>query len=138
MNWKTVRLTLSTTILAFAVALAGWGIYGMRTFEDESGWGYDPRFFIFDSAVAPFFWGCVLLLIGYFMRFHFRLYAVILLAAINFALLGWQRISQRNYQLDADFFTELIAVCAVPFFLMILDRYVQRVYDFVRQKAGHG
>ena len=138
MSWKSVRLPLSTATLAFAVGLSAWGIYGIVTFVDSSGSGYDPRFFIFDNGFYPFFWGCLLLLIGYFMRFRFRLHALSLLAIIDFVVLGWKQITWRKQQLDADFFSELIAACAVLFVLMILDRYVQRAYDFVCQKARRG
>lgn len=135
MNWKAARLTLSTSILAFALALATWGLYGMATFEDESGWGHDPRFFIFDSAVAPFFWGSVLLLMGYLMRFHFRLHALSLLAVFFLSAMVWGEYRLSKKPLGAEFFYVLLAVCAVLVVLAVLDRYIQKASDFLLRKA---
>ncbi|RBJ39527.1 hypothetical protein BRN91_14515 [Xanthomonas oryzae pv. oryzae] len=64
---------LFTLFLVIAIVLVAWGIYGMVTFTDLTGSGYDDRFFVFDNGVFPFLWGCLLLLAIAFLRFLCKL-----------------------------------------------------------------
>jgi hypothetical protein len=131
MNWKAARLTISTAILAFAAVLAVWGIYKIVTFGESID---NPLFYISDGPPA-LFWGCVLLLIGYFMRFRFRLHALSIFAVAYLSMLVLGEIKQSKPQFWAEFFYVLLAVCAAILVLVSLDRYIQRVYDFIRHKT---
>jgi len=131
MNWKAARLTISTAILAFATALAAWGTYRIVTFGEPRD---DPSFYISDGPPS-LFWGCLLLLMGYFMRFRFRLHALSLLAAVSLVLLGWSELRQSKNSFGFEFFYAPLAVCAVLFILVLLDRYIQSACDFVRRKT---
>lgn len=132
MNWKTARLALSTAILAFAAALAAWGIYRIMTFGGSRN---DPSFYISDGPPS-LFWGCLLLLVGYFMRFRFRLLALSLFAAVSLVLLGWAEIRLSKHSFGVEFFYAPLAVCVILFVLVFLDRHIQRACDFVRRKIA--
>lgn len=131
MNWKAVRLTLSTAILAFAAVLTTWGLYRIVTFGESRD---DPSFYISDGPPA-LFWGCVLLLMGYFMRFRFRLHALSLLAAVILVLLVWGEIQLSKHAFGVQFFYAPLTVCVILFVLVFLDRHIQRAWDCLRRKT---
>lgn len=131
MNWKTVRLALSTTILAFAAALAAWGIYRILTFGESRD---DPSFYISDGPPS-LFWGCVLVLVGYFMRFRFRLHALSLLTAVSLLLLVWSEVRLSKHSFGVQFFYAPLTICVILVALVFLDRHIQRACNFVLRKA---
>jgi hypothetical protein len=132
---KTNRCALSTALLISSTVLAVWGIYGMVTFTDSTGSGYDDRFLIFDNGFYPFFWGSLLLFVGYLLRFRFRLYALGLVAISDLLILVWKQFALRKQQIDYNFLSELFLICIMLFVFVLLDGFVQQAYDFACRKV---
>jgi len=62
MKSTSILRLVSAATLIVAIGLIAWGGYGIATFPEAEGSGYDPRFFVFDNGYYPVFWGGVLLL----------------------------------------------------------------------------
>lgn len=69
---KAALRVVSSGLLVAAVSLMAWGGYGIATFPEADGSGYDPRFVVFDNGYYPAFWGALLLLFGAGLRFLSR------------------------------------------------------------------
>lgn len=138
MSIGAIARFLSTAFLALAIALVGYGLYGMSRFAWYRGMYVDDSFILFDNGFYPFFWGCLFLLMGQVFRLHWRRQFMLLASIAGLALFAWKRITipvlgtggQEIFP-DAALLNELLVVCGVILSLALADRYVQLVIDAV-------
>lgn len=124
---------LSSGFLILAVALVGYGLFGLSHFEWYTGEFYDQHLVVFDNGVYPFMWGIALLLIGQIARLQHRFPATLLAAGAALLLLVWQRamapgaVAGREVFPDAGLLNELIIIAAVVLAIGLADRPIERL-----------
>ena len=132
---------LSSGFLVLAIALVGYGLFGLSHFEWYSGEYYDERLFLFDNGVYPFMWGIALLLIGQFARLHHRRPAMLLAAGTALALLLWKRatvpatVPGQSLFPDPVLLHGLIVISAVVIVLALLDRPIEQAIQKVLRRT---
>lgn len=138
MRRDTAARLASTVFFAFATLLVAYGLFGLSRFAWHSGMYVDDRLIVFDNGVYPFFWGCLLLVIGQLLHLQRRRQFMGTAAIAGLLVFIWKRVTvptlgQDVQELfpDAELLNELIFVCVVMLGLALSDRYVQRVIDYV-------
>lgn len=138
MKTSHLRTAASTMVLVLALGLAVWGAYGIVTYDEARGPGYDPRFIVFDNPMAPLIWGCLGMAIGYVLRFRFRLQALGLFAVALAALLAWGEVGHGTRSTSAELAYAMLAIFGGLFALLFLDRYLERAWKLIRRGQQRG
>ena len=110
-----------------AVALVGYGLFGLSHFAHYTGEHFDKRLVLFDNGVYPFMWGVILLLIGQLARLHHRRPAMLTAASAAIVILAWKRttvppaVAGQSVFPGAGLLNELLLIAGVLLLLALAD-----------------